>query len=174
MHWMKWIRCNLCVTTLDEAGRPLRSAHKPKPAETTDSKELYMDKENTKLSIEKHDRMARYLGIHVDEAREGYARVSAELTDDLRNGVGLAHGGLIFTLADIAFAAASNYHETATLNVQTSISYIKAGKYGPLTAEAHAVHEGRTLVTFNIEVRDSDKTLLATACITGCRTSFKR
>ncbi len=127
------------------------------------------------IKINRDDRLAQHLGIQVVETAEGYAKATVDLSPNVLNGVGLAHGGLIFTLADIAFAAASNTKpDTVALNAQTCISYLRQGKYGPLTAEARAVREGRSLVTFRVDVHDSEGTLLAIATITGCRTVVSR
>jgi len=131
-----------------------------------------MDFAQLKKHFEERDRLAHLLGIKVEEAHSGYAKVSMELRENLRNGVGLAHGGAIFTLADLAFAVAANADRaTVALSAQTSLSFLRAGKKGPLTAKAHTLHEGRTLVVVDVEIRDGDEYLLASARITGARTA---
>jgi acyl-CoA thioesterase len=47
-------------------------------------------------------------GIEIEEAREGYARIRMILRADMLNGHGIAHGGIVFSLADTAFAYACN------------------------------------------------------------------
>ena len=122
--------------------------------------------------FEECDRMAKLLGIKVIDAHAGYSKVSMELEDHHRNGVGLAHGGAIFTLADLAFAVAANADRpTVALSAQTSLSFLRAGSKGPLTAEAHTIHEGRTLLVVDVNIRDGEQNLLAAARITGSRTS---
>ncbi|MBO4794131.1 MAG: PaaI family thioesterase [Deltaproteobacteria bacterium] len=134
-----------------------------------------MNMKDDYIKINRDDRMAQHLGIRVVEASKGYAKATVDLAPNVLNGVGLAHGGLIYTLADIAFAAASNtLPDSVVLNAQTCISYLRPGKVGPLTAEARAVREGRLLVTFHVDVHDSEGSLLATATITGCRTVVER
>ena len=126
-----------------------------------------------KRHFEESDRLAQLLGIKVEEAHRGYARLRMELEEKHRNGVGLAHGGVIFTLADVAFAVAANAeHTSAALSAQTSLSFLRMGEKGPLTAEAHTLHDGRTLVVVDVEIRDGSAKLLATARITGARTSL--
>ena len=125
-----------------------------------------------KQHLMEKDRFARYVGILVEEATPEYARVSMPLGENQRNGVNLAHGGAIFTLADLAFAAIANAgSESVALNAQTSISFLRGGSHGPLVAEARMRHSGRTLLTVDVDVRDADGALLATAVCTGCRTT---
>ena len=124
-----------------------------------------------KRHIETRDTFGRHLGITILEAREGYAKASMPLDERHRNGVGLAHGGAMFALADIAFAAAANAAlGNAMLNVSTAASYIKAGKDGPLTAEAKALSNGRRMAVYEVSVQDAHGTLLSQFQITGYRT----
>ena len=124
-----------------------------------------------KSYIENLDTHAKHLGISVLFAEPGHAKVTMPVDERHRTGVGLVHGGAMFALADIAFAAACNACKgMVMLNVNTSISYMKAGKEGPLTAEAKAVHEGKTLATYEVNVRDAQENLLAVCQITGYRT----
>ena len=98
------------------------------------------------------DRFARMLGIRIVEARPGYAKTAMDLTDDHRNGAGVAHGGAIFSLADLAFAVASNAHGKLSLAVAASISYVKAGKGKTLYAEAREVSLGCKMGTYAITI----------------------
>lgn len=126
-----------------------------------------------KNHIEEHDTYGKHLGVTIQSAEAGHAVASMPVDDRHRNGVGLVHGGALFALADIAFAAASNAcRDTAMLNVATSVSYMKSGKNGPLTAEARRIHEGKTLATYEVQVRDPENTLLAVCQITGYRTQM--
>lgn len=126
---------------------------------------------NIKTHIENRDTFGRHLGITIVEAHEGYAKASMPLDERHKNGVGLAHGGAMFALADIAFAAAANASlGNAVLNVSTAASYIKAGTAGPLEAEAKAVSSGRRMVVYEVRVRDARGVLLSQFQITGYRT----
>jgi acyl-CoA thioesterase len=76
-------------------------------------------------------------GIEIEEAREGYARVRMRLRPDMLNGHGIAHGGMIFALADTAFAYACNSRNVRTVAAQASIVFLDAGRMGEiLVAEA--------------------------------------
>jgi acyl-CoA thioesterase len=76
-------------------------------------------------------------GIAIEEAREGYARISMTLRADMLNGHGIAHGGMIFALADTAFAYACNSRNVTTVAQTASIVFLAQAKEGErLVAEA--------------------------------------
>jgi len=88
-------------------------------------------------------------GIRIEEAREDYARISMVVRADMLNSHGIAHGGMIFALADTAFAYVCNGANHATVAAQASIVFLdKAHEGETLIAEATEVaHEGRAGVT---------------------------
>jgi acyl-CoA thioesterase len=96
------------------------------------------------------DRFAQLLGIRLVEARPGYAKTAMDITDEHRNGAGVAHGGAIFSLADLAFAVAANSHGKLSLAVAASISYVKAGLGSTLYAEASEISLGNKMATYAI------------------------
>lgn len=98
------------------------------------------------------------LGIQIVEVKEGYAKLSLKVTKDHTNSLGAAHGGVIFSLADCAFAEACNYGETVAVAVQVSINYLKPAFEGDtLTAEAVRVSEGKTLGLYHVTISKPDK-----------------
>lgn len=58
--------------------------------------------------VAKHDKLMRHLQMTIESASRDYAKVSMPLTENHKNGMGVAHGGAIFSLADVAFGAAAN------------------------------------------------------------------
>jgi acyl-CoA thioesterase len=88
-------------------------------------------------------------GIKIEEAREGYARISMVVRADMLNSHGIAHGGMIFALADTAFAYVCNGANHASVAAQASIVFLDKVKEGEtLVAEATEVaREGRAGVT---------------------------
>jgi acyl-CoA thioesterase len=75
-------------------------------------------------------------GIEIEEAREGYARIRMKLRSDMLNGHGIGHGGMIFALADTAFAYACNSRNVRSVAAQASIVFLDAAREGEiLTAE---------------------------------------
>ena len=76
-------------------------------------------------------------GVEIEEAREGYARIRMTLRADMLNGHGIAHGGMIFALADTAFAYACNSRDVRTVAAQASIVFLDKAQGGEvLVAEA--------------------------------------
>ena len=101
-------------------------------------------------------------GIEIEEAREGYARIRMRLTAAMLNGHGIAHGGMIFALADTAFAYACNSRNAASVAAQASMVFLDAAKEGELlVAEAREVAlAGRSGVT-HVSVRGADGRAIA-------------
>ena len=124
-----------------------------------------------KDSIQNGDHLYQLMDMTIEEARPDYARVSMPISLPIVNGMGVAHGGALFTLADIAFGAASNCEEeTGTVTLSTSIQFLAPGRMGPFTAEARLVRGGRRIVTYDVDVRDADGTLLVHAVTQGMKT----
>jgi acyl-CoA thioesterase len=101
-------------------------------------------------------------GIRIEEAREDYARVSMVVRADMLNGHGFAHGGMIFALADTAFAYVCNGANHASVAAQASIIFLDKVREGEtLIAEAAEVaREGRAGVT-RVAVRGGDGRIVA-------------
>jgi acyl-CoA thioesterase len=126
-----------------------------------------IDPELTKLT--QNDRMAQLLGLRLLRVELNYALVEMEIRDDHANGIGGLHGGVIFTLADYAFAVACNSGGVPTVAVNANISYFKAAKGKIITAEAKEVSSGRKICCCQVDVFDEDKTLIARFSGTGYR-----
>jgi acyl-CoA thioesterase len=96
-------------------------------------------------------------GIRIEEAREGYARISMMVRADMLNSHGIVHGGMIFALADTAFAYVCNGANHASVAAQASIVFLDKVREGEtLVAEATEVaREGRAGVT-RVAVRKED------------------
>lgn len=87
--------------------------------------------------------------IRIEEARAGYCRLSMQLRDDMLNGHRIAHGGMVFALADTAFAYVCNGRNERAVAAQASIVFLGSAEAGEtLVAEAEEVaREGRSGVT---------------------------
>lgn len=88
-------------------------------------------------------------GIVIEEARAGYARLSMKVRADMLNGHGIVHGGMVFALADTAFAYVCNGRNERTVAAQASIVFLGSAAEGEtLVAEAEEVAvAGRSGVT---------------------------
>ncbi|WP_370089197.1 hydroxyphenylacetyl-CoA thioesterase PaaI [Ekhidna sp.] len=71
------------------------------------------------------DTFSQWLGVEVLEVKEGYARIKMTVREEMLNGHRVAHGGISFSLADSAFAFASNSHGQKAVSIETSINHIK-------------------------------------------------
>lgn len=96
-------------------------------------------------------------GIVIEEARAGYARLSMTVRADMLNGHRIVHGGMIFALADTAFAYVCNGKNEKTVAAQASIIFLgSAGEGDTLIAQAEELSTaGRSGVT-RVSVRTAD------------------
>jgi acyl-CoA thioesterase len=102
------------------------------------------------------DRAAQALGIRIEAVGPGTATLSMKVRGDMVNGHHICHGGLIFSLADTAFAYACNAYNRNTVASGCNIDFVAPGREGD-TLQAEAVERalsGRTGV-YDITVRDS-------------------
>lgn len=100
--------------------------------------------------------------IKIEEARAGYARLSMQIRADMLNGHGIVHGGMVFALADTAFAYVCNGRNEKSVAAQGSIVFLGSASEGEtLVAEGEeAARAGRTGVT-RVTVRTGDGRVVA-------------
>lgn len=131
--------------------------------EVSKAEENMDNMEEARVRMEK-DALAHLLGIKIVEMRPGYAQVTMPVTASIVNGLGVTAGGAVFSLADIAFAAASNAHGIPALALSVNIHFLKGTKEGNiLTAVAREENRTRKTGLYRIEVREDDGTLVALA-----------
>ena len=100
------------------------------------------------------DAFARYCGVEILDIGDGTAKGRLVLRDEHLNGVGIAHGAAVFTLADAVFAAASNSHGYDAVAININISYIKATQSGVLYAEAKENNVRGRIGSYTITITD--------------------
>jgi len=106
------------------------------------------------------DRYAGLLGIRMAPGDE--VAVAMEVTEDMTNFLGVAHGGVIFSLADCAFSLISNAPGPRALAVDTHLALVAGAKAGDiLTATAETVQRGRTMGTYRVLVTRGDGRVVA-------------
>ncbi|GAB3534763.1 hydroxyphenylacetyl-CoA thioesterase PaaI [Arthrobacter tecti] len=72
--------------------------------------------------ILEQDHASRWLGIDVVQLADGHATITMRLREEMLNGFGIAHGGMVFAFADSAFALACNpVGETDTITVASGV-----------------------------------------------------
>ncbi|MDD3078794.1 MAG: PaaI family thioesterase [Paludibacter sp.] len=124
----------------------------------------------------KADRFAAFNGLELVECRPGYAKVMVKINENHLNGAGVVHGGLLFTVADFAFAAATNSYGSVSLSISTSMSYFQKSTEGVIYAEAREIARSNKLIHCNVSLFHESGTLLAefkgTAYITSQKITF--
>ena len=109
-----------------------------------------------KKFFEENDKLAKFLDFNIEEVKLGYAKVSVVIKEKHLNGANVAHGGVIFSLADYAFAIASNSHGNLALSINSSISIINGAKENDkLIAIAKEVSKNHKLGVYEVLVIDS-------------------
>jgi len=115
----------------------------------------------------RNDPWARTLGIEFVDVRRGYCRLRLRLQAHMVNFQGFPHGGVIFTLADVAFGAACNSHGEPAVALSVTIDYLAAVTPEiTLVAEAREVKQGRRAGFYEVTVATEDGRAVAAAhCI---------
>ena len=131
---------------------------------------LVLNTETTELALaekcsehmHRDDRCSQMLGMTVDESRPGYARLNMQIREEMLNGHGNCHGGMIFTLADSAFAHACNTRNHVSVAVSCQVEFLVAVTAGEiLIAEAvEQFLEGKNGV-YDVRVTSRDGGLVA-------------
>jgi acyl-CoA thioesterase len=109
----------------------------------------------------KKDKFAERANVELLSVSPGTARAKMTLHPHHLNGYGTVQGGAIFTLADFAFAAASNSHGNVAVAINVSITFMIAGTTGTLWAEAREVSKNFKLGSYTVEVKDDEGELVA-------------
>ncbi|MDR0510342.1 MAG: PaaI family thioesterase [Rikenellaceae bacterium] len=110
----------------------------------------------------RNDRFAALAGVELSDVRPGYARATMTVTPDHLNAGGTVQGGAIFTLADLAFAAAVNAYGNLAVSIQSSIYFHRGLSSGVLAAEAKAIKVGASIASFEATVTDEAGETVAT------------
>ncbi|HTJ14100.1 MAG TPA: hydroxyphenylacetyl-CoA thioesterase PaaI [Dinghuibacter sp.] len=119
-----------------------------------------------------HDRFTEWLGLRIEEHREGYCRLRYRIREDMVNGFHSAHGGVLFAAADSAFAFACNSHGFITVALECAISFMRPAGVGEwLTVEATEVYLGNKTGVYDIRTVNEKGELVALFKGTGYRTS---
>lgn len=132
-------------------------------------KDFEKDLENAIKKFFERDRFAHYVGIELIRVGAGFAVTRLELSEKHLNGLNVVQGGAIYTLADFAFAAATNSGGLATVGINTGITYFKAPQGKVITAEAKELEAGKKICGCDVDIFDEDGSLIARFSGTGYR-----
>lgn len=111
--------------------------------------------ERSAAALYQRDRASQALGMRLVEVRPGRARVVMTVRPDMVNGHDVCHGGIVFALADSAFAFACNSYNESTVAAAATIDFLAAARTGDeLTAEAAELWRTRRNGIYEISVRN--------------------
>ncbi|MGP6157901.1 MAG: hydroxyphenylacetyl-CoA thioesterase PaaI [Vulcanimicrobiaceae bacterium] len=108
------------------------------------------------------DRTAHLLGIRLRAVRRGYSELTMSVREDMLNSYDLCHGGILFTLADTAFAYACNASNERNVALQCAISFTTSARLGDelVAVAVQRVQGGRT-GTYDVTISGADGAVLA-------------
>jgi len=109
----------------------------------------------------KKDSFAASSGIELMEVSPGYAKARMKIEEKHLNALRTVQGGALFTLADLAFAAASNAYGNVAVAINVNISFVKAATKGILTAEAKETSINPKISTYTVNVTDENGEIIA-------------
>lgn len=115
--------------------------------------------------------------VTLDLVESRHACCSLTLQSTHRNAMGAVMGGVMFTLADLAFAAAANAdllaegQPLAWVSLGSEIHYLAQPKGGRLEAETRCVRQGRTTCVYTIDIHDEQSTPVALVTTTGMKSN---
>lgn len=110
---------------------------------------------------------SRQTGIVIEAAEPGYAKCSLKIEDRHKNALGQVMGGVFFTMADYAFAIASNFKQPPTVTQTSQIVYLSAVKGSVLYAETEKIRGGRKTCFYKIMITDDTGADIAYVTTTG-------
>ena len=114
------------------------------------------------LERAKNDPYANFLGVRIDKIERGYALCSIVIREEMISFLGQVHGGLIFSLADVAFSVAANGDHQPSYALDVSGSFLKTAVVGDkVVAEATLIHATKRTGLYRMEIFKNQK-LIAT------------
>ena len=103
------------------------------------------------------DNASRLLGIEVEVTAVGAATATMRVREDMVNGFNVCHGGMVYTLADTAFAFACNSYNQITLSASGNIHYLRSAMLGDeLTAVAVEDYRGDRRGFYTVRVTNQN------------------
>lgn len=102
-------------------------------------------------------------GIKVTELRDGYAACRVELTPQSMNAQGMAHGGIVFSICDVAAGYAAAYIDRRCVTQAGNIYFLRPAQGSYLIAKAEPIKIGKTVSIIETRVYDDQQRLVAEA-----------
>lgn len=115
-----------------------------------------------------NDKYAKELGVELIKSENGFAECRIKVEDKHKNGLGSLHGGVIFSLGDIAFAAACN-RERRSIGLEAEIKYLNKPKGRIIYAKAREISSSNRIGHYNVDIYDDLGTKIALFTSTAYR-----
>jgi acyl-CoA thioesterase len=110
----------------------------------------------------KDDKASQALGMEMEVTGVGTASVRMTIRDDMVNGLDVCHGGLVFALADSAFAFACNAYNVQTFAASCQVEFLRPALLGDaLHATASEDHRGRRSGYYTVKIHNQRNELVA-------------
>jgi acyl-CoA thioesterase len=109
--------------------------------------------------------ICKFFAIEPLECEQGHGKARMPLSDHQNNRLGMAHGGALFTLADMTMVLAAVGSGNHCVTLSSNISYLNPAKNGPITADAFLISESCKLMHFEVHLKDAEN-------VPVCRCSF--
>ena len=113
------------------------------------------------LEMFRGDRFATEMGAVIDDIGDHYAKCSLVINEHHKNAVGGIMGGVYFTLADFAFAVASNWQGGDVVGLNCDAAFIGVPKTQRIIAEATLIKDGRSICTYDVTITDENGRIAA-------------
>ena len=118
--------------------------------------------QKTVQKLLENDPFSQWMGIKVDSVGEGTCTLSCKVTEPMLNGYSVAHGGILFSLADTALAFSAATFGQVALVIGHSISFTNPAElYNNVFAKATIVHQSHKLFTGTVQITNDRNQLLA-------------
>jgi acyl-CoA thioesterase len=109
--------------------------------------------------------ICKFFNIEALECKTGYGKAQMPLAENQINGLGMAHGGALFTLADIAMVLAVVGSGSHCVTLSSNVSYLNPAKNGPVEAEAFLISASAKIVHVEVNIKDAEN-------VPVCRCNF--
>lgn len=107
------------------------------------------------------------MGIEIDAVEKGFSKCHLNLTECHLNAEGHIMGGVMFTLADFAFAVAANLDQPMTVSLSCQVTFLSPPRGRTLYAEAICVRQGHSTCYYDVRVTDEEGTIVTVVGISG-------
>lgn len=112
--------------------------------------------------LNRDDHFAHSIGAQLTQVSEGFARAELTVQERHLNGAGVCQGGVMYTLADLSFAAVANCHGILTLGISNTITFLRSAQLGDhLVAECTELLNHQRLPYCDIRITNQSGQLLA-------------